>query len=337
MAVTLALRTQNTFCNASAILDIDETNSNSLKPYQIDFICSSLSKLNFVAGFDFKSVLDNLIKNLKTIDGLVYYINKNKKRIEVICIQENRYVYFHILLYNQSGNIIFDFLHLNGSLVLLNLITNMLYNTKYTINVRKFIKIDFADQLRFEQNGINNTSKYINDTIQIITNIDDDFMKIFFLNLKGKIINNKSAEFLSDISFQKMIDLILDDRMSIMSKAIIASTFNTVLSYSFDIFSAHIAQNYNKLTKMYYNIKNQSYDYIDPIKNASLLQHLDILLDKIYSIPNAKYNMYDDMYNSLITDCSKVCTTCGNIFYPISIDCIGCDACYYKSASFDDF
>ena len=124
MAVTLTLRMQHAFCNASAILDIDETNNN-LKPYQIDFICSSLSKLNFVAGFDFKSVLDNLIKNLKTIDGLVYYINKNRKRIEVICIQENRYVYFHILLYNQSGNIIFDFLHLNGSLVLLNLIMNM--------------------------------------------------------------------------------------------------------------------------------------------------------------------------------------------------------------------
>ena len=337
MAVALALRTQTTFCNASAILDIDETNSNSLKPYQIDSVCNSLSKLNFVAGFDFRSVLDNLIKNLKTIDGLVYYINKNRKRIEVICIQENRYVYFHILLYNQSGNIIFDFLHLNGSLVLLNLITNMIYNTKYTINVRKFNKTDFADQLRFEQNGINNTAKYINDTIKIFTIIDDDFIKTFFLNLKGKIINDKSAEFLSDMSFQKMIDLILNDRMSIMSKAIIASTFNTILSYSFDIFSTYIAQYYNKLNKMYYTIKNQLYDYIDPIKDASLLQHLGILLDKVYSIPDAKYSMYDDMYNSLTTDCSTICPTCGNIFYPASKECIGCDACYYKNIVSDDF
>jgi|688.fasta_scaffold142064_3 hypothetical protein len=337
MAIALTLHTQNIFSNANAILDIEETYSNSLKPQQIDIIYNSLSKLNFVAGYDFRSVLDNLIKNLKTINGLVYYVNKIRKRIEVICIQENRYVYFHILLYNQSGNIIFDFLHLNGSTVLLNLITNMLYNTKYTINVRKFIKTDFADQFRFEQNGINNTSKYINDTIKILTNIDDDFIRTFFLDLKGKIINDKSAGFLLDMSFQRMIDLIFDDKMSIMSKAIIASAFNTILSYSFDIFSAHIAQNYNKLTKMYYIIKSQPRDYIDPIKNASLLQHLDILLDKVYSIPDAKYSIYDDMFRSLTTDCSIICPTCGNIFYPVSKECIGCDACYYKSITNDDF
>jgi hypothetical protein len=336
MSVVLALSTQNTFCNADAILDIKETDSNILKPYNVDLVTpGSLSKLNFVAGFDFGSVLDNLIKNLKTIYGLVYYINKNRKHIEVICIQENRYVYFHILLYNTSGSIIFDFLHLNGSLVLLNLITNMLYNTKYTINLRKFIKTDFADQLRFEQNGINYTSKYINDTIKMFNNIDDDFIKTFFLNLKGKIINNKSAVFLSNMSIQIMIDLILEDRISIISKAIIVSTFNTILYYSFDYFSVYIAQNYNKLNKFYYNIKNQPYDYIDPIKNASLLHHLDILLDKIFSISNAKYSIYDDMCN-LFTDYSTICTTCNNIFYSIS-NGVDCDACYYKSIIYDDF